>query len=91
MKYNGAWWKGIIIPLLIGISFNGFVLWPKLVQQLYIDKLKVVNKWDFSAQQRCIQTEDFAKDQRIVQRMDPKDVPICYEFALLFHKQKEEK
>ena len=23
--------------------------------------------------------------------MDPKDVPICYDFALLFHKQKEQK
>ena len=23
--------------------------------------------------------------------MDPKDVPICYDFALLFHEQKEQK
>ena len=22
--------------------------------------------------------------------MDPKDVPICYDFALLFHEQKEQ-
>ena len=23
--------------------------------------------------------------------MDPKDVPICYDFALLFHEQKKQK
>ena len=33
----------------------------------------------------------FCKDQRILLQMDPKDVPICYDFALLFYEQKEQK
>ena len=33
----------------------------------------------------------FCKAQKILLRIDPKDVPICYYFALLFHEQKEQK
>ena len=39
----------------------------------------------------CIQTEDFAKSKGFCYRLDSKDVPICYDFALMFLKQNKQK